>query len=233
TTISSIYINPTQFNNTEDFKKYPVTLEQDIFILEKNGCDILFLPDTNKMYPDGIVLKNNFDLGYLETILEGKFRPGHFQGVSHVVNRLLELVAPTHLFVGQKDYQQCMVIKRLMELQNFNTKLIVCPTLREKSGLAMSSRNMRLTEQEKECAVEIYKTLISVQQKIEPGSLQHLKKEALEYLIKKKITPDYLEISDAKNLTPVSEWDGITDLVILAAAFVGDIRLIDNILIQD
>jgi pantoate--beta-alanine ligase len=233
TTISSIFINPTQFNNADDFKKYPVTLEQDIFILEKNGCDILFLPDVNEMYPEGTVLKKHFDLGYLKTILEGKFRPGHFQGVCQVVNRLLELVTPTHLFVGQKDYQQCMIIKRLIEIQNFNTELIICPTLREESGLAMSSRNMRLNEQEKEYASEIYRTLLSIQQKIKPGSLHCLKKEATEHLIKKNFKPDYLEIADAKNLNPVVEWDGITDLVILAAAFVSDIRLIDNILIQD
>ncbi|MDB5223500.1 MAG: pantoate--beta-alanine ligase [Chitinophagaceae bacterium] len=231
-TICSIFINPTQFNNADDFKKYPVTLEQDIYALEKNGCDILFLPDVNEIYPGETISKNHFNLGYLETILEGKYRPGHFQGVCQVVSRLLKIVAPTHLFIGQKDYQQCMVIKRLIELEGLNIELIICPTLREENGLAMSSRNLRLDEQQREEAAEIYKTLLGMQQKIKPGSLHHLKKEATEYLIKKNFNPDYIEIAEAGNLNPVNEWDGTAHLVALAAAFIGDVRLIDNILLK-
>jgi pantoate--beta-alanine ligase len=232
-TISSIFINPTQFNNADDFKKYPVTLENDIYTLEKNGCDILFIPDVREMYPGGTTPKKHFAIGYLETILEGEFRPGHFQGVCQVVNRLLEIVSPTHLFMGQKDYQQCMVIKKLLVLQNFNIQLIICPTLREKNGLAMSSRNLRLNEVQKEQAAEIYKTLINIKQNIKPGSLHHFKKEAEEYLLRKNFNPDYVEIADADNLKIVNEWNGADNLVILAASFLEDVRLIDNVLLKD
>ena len=232
-TICSIFINPTQFNNAEDFKKYPVTLENDIYLLEKKGCDILFLPEVSEMYPEGIVSKKHFDLGYLENILEGKFRPRHFQGVCQVVERLLQIVAPTYLFLGQKDYQQCMVIKKLLEIENLNIELIICKTLREKSGLAMSSRNLRLNEEQREQAADIYKTLMDLKQKIKPGSISHLKKEAKEYLSNKNIKPDYVEIAEAGNLKAIEEWDGTTELVALVAAFIGDVRLIDNILLKD
>ena len=233
TSVCSIFINPTQFNNADDFQKYPVTLENDIYTLEKNGCDILFLPDVAELYPGGTIQKTHFDLGHLETILEGKYRPGHFQGVCQVVKRLLEIVEPSHLFLGQKDYQQCMVIKRLLELEDFNINLIICPTLREDNGLAMSSRNLRLNEQQKQEAAEIYKSLLSIKQNIKPGVIDQLKKEAEEYLIKKNFKPDYVEIADAGNLDPVNHWDGTTELVALAAAFIGGVRLIDNILLKD
>lgn len=232
-TISSIFINPTQFNNADDFKKYPVTPEQDIYTLERSGCDILFLPGMNEIYPGGTASKKHFDLGYLENIMEGKYRPGHFQGVCQVVKQLLEIVNPTHLFLGQKDYQQCMVIKRLLSLVNLNTELIICPTVREENGLAMSSRNLRLTGQQRSEASEIYKTLLSIQQKIKPGRLDRLKQEGEEYLVDKNLKPDYVEICDANNLQPLNEWDGTTELVILAAAFVGEVRLIDNMLLKD
>ncbi len=232
-TICSIFINPTQFNNEDDFKRYPVTLENDIYLLEKQGCDILFLPEVSEIYPDEIISKKHFDLGYLENILEGKFRPGHFQGVCQVVKRLLQIVAPTHLFLGQKDYQQCMVIKKLLEIENLNIEVIICPTLREKSGLAMSSRNLRLNEEQLQQAAEIYKTLTDLKQKIKPGAISYLKKEAEAYLSNKNIKPDYVEIAEAGNLKAVEEWDGITDLVALVAAFIGDVRLIDNILLKD
>lgn len=231
--VSSIFINPTQFNNADDFKKYPVTLENDIYTLEKNGCDVLFLPDINEMYPDGTVSQKHFNLGHLEIILEGKYRPGHFQGVCQVVKRLLEIVMPSHLFMGQKDYQQCMVIKKLLQLENINTKLIVCPTLRQKNGLALSSRNLRLSDKQRENASAIYKALIHVKQNIQPGSLLHLKKEAADDLSGNNFKVDYIEIADADNLSIVNEWDGFTRLVVLAAAFIGDVRLIDNILLKD
>lgn len=232
-TACSIFINPTQFNNAEDFKKYPVTLEQDIYTLEKNGCDILYLPDVSDIYPGGTISKKHFDLDYLETILEGKYRPGHFQGVCQVVKRLLEIVTPTHLFLGQKDYQQCLVIKKLIALELFNIKVIICPTLREENGLAMSSRNMRLNSQQKEGASIIYKTLLGIKEKITPGPVDHLKKEAILLLKLKNIEPDYVEIADAQNLQLVNVWDGKRDLVILAAAFTGEVRLIDNITLNN
>ena len=231
-TVSSIFINPTQFTNADDFKKYPVTLENDIYTLEKNGCDILFLPEVKEMYPNGTILKKHFDLGYIETILEGEFRPGHFQGVCQVVSRLLEIISPTHLFMGQKDYQQCLVIKRLLELENLEIELVICETLREVNGLAMSSRNLRLSDQQKEQVSHIYKMLLHVKQNIKTGSLLLLKKEAKEYLTINGFKPDYVEIATANNLEPVDKWDGKTELVVLAAAAVGDVRLIDNLILN-
>ncbi|MFZ1534928.1 MAG: pantoate--beta-alanine ligase, partial [Chitinophagaceae bacterium] len=150
-TISSIFVNPTQFNDLKDFEKYPITIEKDIEMLEAAGCNVLFLPSVKEIYPEGIKPEMQYELGYIETILEGKFRPGHFQGVCMVVHRLLDIVQPDNLYLGQKDYQQCMVISKLVELinQQDTIKVNICPTLREKDGLAMSSRNMRLNEDER------------------------------------------------------------------------------------
>ncbi|MDQ6755438.1 MAG: pantoate--beta-alanine ligase [Bacteroidota bacterium] len=231
-TVSSIFVNPTQFNNANDFKKYPVTIEQDIYLLEKNDCDILFLPDVDEIYPDGTDLKIHFNLGYLETIFEGKYRPGHFQGVCQVVKRLLEIVEPTNLFLGQKDYQQCLVIKRLLELMKVNIDLIICPTLREENGLAMSSRNLRLNEQQKKQASEIYKALVYINQNIQCGNLRDLKKNALQHLQQKGFKIDYVEIAESDNLNIADVWNGHTKLVALIAAFINDVRLIDNLLIS-
>ena len=153
-TVCSIFINPAQFNDPVDFKNYPETIEKDIALLDSVLCDILFLPDVEEVYPDGLNITKHYDLGTLETILEGKYRPGHFQGVCKVVHRLLEIVKPTRLYIGQKDYQQCKVITRLLELikNEIELEIIICPTLREKDGLAMSSRNLRLNSEERKMA---------------------------------------------------------------------------------
>jgi pantoate--beta-alanine ligase len=227
--VCSIFINPTQFNNQQDFKKYPVTLEQDIYLLEKNGCDVLFLPGVNEIYPDGNFNHEPFNLGYIEYILEGKYRPGHFQGVCQVVKRLLQIVDPTYLLVGQKDFQQCMVLKKLLSLISAKAELIICPISREKDGLAMSSRNLRLTTDERIQAPAIYEALQFIQNHIKPGNLKYLKKMAVDFLTKKNFKVDYIEIADAENLQPVDDWSGIDELVILAAAYINDIRLIDNL----
>jgi pantoate--beta-alanine ligase len=229
--VCSIFVNPTQFNNPDDFNKYPVTIEKDIFALEKNGCDILYLPGGEDIYPEGMAQKEHFNLGRLENILEGKFRPGHFQGVCQVVKRLLEIVKPTHLFLGQKDYQQCMVIKKLLKIMGTDIKVIICPTLREKNGLAMSSRNMRLSDDQKKNASMIYRSLTLIAEKLKPGNLQHLKEEAKEYLVKNNFKPDYIEIADAETLEIINEWDGNKNVVILAAVFMGEVRLIDNVVV--
>jgi pantoate--beta-alanine ligase len=165
-TICSIFVNPTQFNDPKDFKKYPVTLEKDIYLLEKAGCNVLFLPEEKEIYPNGITRNMHYDLGYLETILEGKYRPGHFQGVCMVVYRLLNIVQPDHLYLGQKDYQQCMVITKLIELMKQEKKINIniCPTQREENGLAMSSRNMRLNEQGQNKSAAIYRNLVMIKE---------------------------------------------------------------------
>jgi pantoate--beta-alanine ligase len=232
-TACSIFINPTQFNNPDDLKKYPVTIEKDIYLLEQNGCDLLFFPDVEEVYPKGLKSKaEQFDLGYLETILEGKYRPGHFQGVCQVVKRLLEIVNPHKLYLGQKDYQQCMVIKRLCDLMKSNTQVVICPTMREPDGLAMSSRNLRLNETERRQATEIYRTLDWLKGELRRGDIDILKREAIRRLTDKGFKVDYVEIAEADTLKTIENWDGKTALVSLAAAFVDEVRLIDNILLS-
>ena len=231
-TVSSIFVNPTQFNDPKDFEKYPVTLENDIAILEQAGCDILFLPSVAEMYPTALNNLQLYDLGYLETVLEGKYRPGHFQGVCQVVHRLLQIVEPDNLFLGQKDYQQCMVIKKLIELVKLKVNVIVCATLREDDGLAMSSRNMRLNKQEREKAVKIYDTLAFLKREIKPGYIEDIKERALQYLTAEGFKPDYVAIASADNLELIEYWDGKENIVALIAAYLNEVRLIDNMLLN-
>jgi pantoate--beta-alanine ligase len=234
-TISSIFVNPTQFNDPKDFEKYPITLEKDITMLEAAGCDVLFLPSVNEIYPNGLKQQRIYDLGFLETVFDGAFRPGHFQGVCTVVHRLLEIVLPDNLYMGQKDYQQCMVVARLIELIGLkqNIQLHICPTLREADGLAMSSRNMRLTPEERMIAPAIYKSLSYIKDNLEPGETFLLTENAKKILIENKFRIDYLELADAKNLSPVTHWDGKQQVVVLVAAFLNEIRLIDNMVLTN
>ncbi len=232
TCVCSIFVNPTQFNDSKDFEKYPCTIEADIDMLEKAGCDVLFLPSLNEMYPQGTTNLQHYDLGYLETVLEGEFRPGHFQGVCQVVDRLLKIVQPQHLYLGQKDYQQCMVIKKLVELTAAGTRIIICPTLREPDGLAMSSRNMRLNEQERKKAVTIFEALSLIKKEIRDVDLQDLKQRATDYLSAQGFKVDYIEIADAATLELVKNGDNHPKLVALAAAFLNEVRLIDNIILD-
>ncbi|MBL7739813.1 MAG: pantoate--beta-alanine ligase [Chitinophagaceae bacterium] len=234
-TVSSIFVNPTQFNDPADFEKYPITLEKDIQLLEQADCDVLFLPSVSEIYPEWATANEQYDLGYLETILEGKYRPGHFQGVCKVVKRLLEKVQPGNLYLGQKDYQQCMVITKLTELMGWkNTmKVNICPTLREPDGLAMSSRNMRLDKEEREKAPAIYRALTYIKSNLQKGDLQPVKVKALQMLVDQGFKPDYIEIADAATLQLSNEWDGRQKLVTVAAAFLNEVRLIDNLLLND
>lgn len=229
-TVCSIFVNPTQFNDTKDFDNYPSTIEKDIDMLEKAGCDVVFLPSVIEMYPGGTQNAKKYDLGYLETVLEGKYRPGHFQGVCLVVQRLLNIITANQLYLGQKDYQQCMVIKRMIELEKIKTKINICPTLRETSGLAMSSRNMRLSEKDKAQALKIFETLSYLKKNITPGDITELKQAAVNNLTNAGFKVDYVEIADADNLEIINTWDGHIKPVAVAAAFLEDVRLIDNML---
>lgn len=230
-TICSIFVNPTQFNDPRDFEKYPVTIEKDLLLLEEAGCDILFLPSVHEIYPEGTEKKKQYDLGFVETVLDGKFRPGHFQGVCMVVERLLKIVLPDNLYLGQKDYQQCMVIKKLIGLIGLSDKinLVICPTLRESNGLAMSSRNMRLSATEKEKAAAIFKSLLMIKQHFKSESTTVLKQKSEDLLVQAGLKPDYVEIVDATDLSPLSD---NMNAVALIAAFMNEVRLIDNMLID-
>jgi pantoate--beta-alanine ligase len=227
-TVCSIFVNPTQFNNTADYSKYPNVIEKDIAKLVEAGTDILFLPSIEEVYPGGTAQLEKYDLGYLETVLEGQYRPGHFQGVSVVMKRLLTMVAPDQLFMGLKDYQQCMVVKRLLELMGSGILLNACDTVREADGLAMSSRNLRLSAEDRQKAPVIYQTLKFIKKNLVAGDLLPLKEQAVKILEENGFIVDYVEIANAHSLKIVNSWDGQEPLVALIAAFLNEVRLIDN-----
>lgn len=231
-TVCCIFVNPTQFNDANDFEKYPITLDKDIDLLEKNGCDVLFLPDAKEIYQNRLSSLPHYDIGYLETVLEGKYRSGHFQGVCQVVHRLLDIVKPHNIYLGQKDYQQCMVIKKLIALIDIKTDVIICPTLREPDGLAMSSRNIRLNVSERKKATKISETLQFIKKEIKPGQLNELKDWAVKKLTTEGFKADYVEIANAATLEIINKWDGTLPIVAIAAAYLNEIRLIDNLLLQ-
>jgi pantoate--beta-alanine ligase len=230
--VCSIFVNPTQFNDPKDFEKYPVTIESDIYLLEKAGCDVLFLPAVAEMYPEGFQTSPHFELGFIETILEGEFRPGHFQGVCQVVYRLLEIITPDKLFLGQKDFQQCMVIRKMAATFFPGLDIIICPTQRESSGLAMSSRNKRLSDADKITATAIFETMQYVKNNIQPGNLNLLQQKAVRQLTAKGFRVDYVAIADAFTLRLQESWDGKEQIVVLVAAFLNEVRLIDNLILN-
>lgn len=231
-TVASIFVNPTQFNNKDDFEKYPISIEKDIYAVERNGCDVLFLPEVKDMYPDESLKTEHFDLGFLETVLEGCYRPGHFQGVCQAVKRLLRIVNPATIYAGQKDYQQCMVIKRLLALMNSKTKMVICKTEREADGLAMSSRNMRLTADDRKKAPALYHALHIINAGIKHTDFAELKQQAVSVLESSDFKVDYVEIADADTLKPIETWAPLRQTVGLVAASISNIRLIDNLIIK-
>jgi len=180
--ICSIFVNPAQFNDRSDFEKYPVSLEKDIEMLAKAGADLVFIPSVNEIYPQGDTGLETYDLGALETILEGRYRPGHFQGVCQVMRRLLGIVTPEYLFMGQKDYQQCLVVQRLISLLEIPVEFHTVPTIREADGLALSSRNRRLTEEQRKNASAIFKALKYIRESLVPGNTHTVIESATQIL---------------------------------------------------
>lgn len=233
--VCSIFVNPTQFNDKEDYEKYPITITADIEMLEAVGCDVLFLPSVEEIYPEGSDKTKSYDFGYLETVLEGAHRQGHFKGVGQVVGRLVEIVQPNQLFLGQKDYQQCMVVKRLLELmgRERQTVLTIAPTVREVDGLAMSSRNRRLTEPQRALASLLYQCLISIQSKQSSDDFSIVQKECLDLLNAKGFEPEYVSLADANTLELLDNYESRRPMVALIAAKIGIIRLIDNLRINE
>ncbi|RYD98116.1 MAG: pantoate--beta-alanine ligase [Sphingobacteriales bacterium] len=230
-TVCSIFVNPTQFNNPEDFRNYPITVDSDIEKLLGAGCDALFLPSVDEVYPKDHVRKH-YALGPVETVLEGAFRPGHFQGVCQVVERLLEIVQPQRLYLGQKDFQQCMVIRKLLELSGMDqtVELVIAPTLRETDGLAMSSRNLRLDDGQRTMATTIYKELDGIRRAFGQRDNRALETEAKEHLEAQGFSVDYIAICAPATLLPLEGSE--KPAVVLAAASLGPVRLIDNIVIS-
>ncbi|WP_276133558.1 pantoate--beta-alanine ligase [Polluticoccus soli] len=232
--VASIFVNPTQFNDRSDFDKYPSSVDMDITMLVEAGCDVLLLPSEQEVYPEGDQKMQSYGFGYLDNILEGAQRPGHFKGVGQVVARLLDIVNPDFVYVGQKDYQQCIVIKNLIGLLRKENEitLMVCPTVREADGLAMSSRNRRLTEPQRAIAGLLYQCLVSIQAKQIDSSFKIVQKECLDLLAEKGFTPEYVSLADAGDLSLLEEYDKSKKMVALVAAKLGDVRLIDNLVIN-
>lgn len=231
-TVCSIFVNPTQFNDPADFEKYPATLEADLLKLKAAKCDVVFVPSVLEMYPNGFKNTTAVDYGFLADTLEGEFRPGHFNGMSQVVEKLLRAVKPHLLFMGQKDYQQQLIVGLLIKKRRLKVKLVTCPTLREKDGLAMSSRNVRLGKRARKLAVEISKTLkqtIKELRKMKLGiqEIQTLGAQALQGV--KGIEMEYFQIRNALTLKhPKSKNE---KLVVLTAVKIDGVRLIDNMIV--
>lgn len=247
-TICSIFVNPTQFNDPKDFEKYPITTEQDLAKLRAMGCDLVFLPSVKEIYPAGTTNKKPIDFGFLATTLEGEHRPGHFDGMAQVVERLLRITEPDYLFMGLKDYQQQLIVAQLISYRNMGVKLVSLPTLREKDGLAMSSRNVRLGKDARRKAVSLHKelnyvaaqistlkiqSLEAVSQKPEAKSLADVIKKYTSTskvrLVKKGFEVEYLEVRNAKTLSVLTNIR--EKMVVLVAAKIDGVRLIDNVVV--
>ena len=230
--ICSIFVNPVQFNDPADYQKYPVSLEKDIKMLENAGTSVVFLPSIREIYPQGEEGLEKYDLGRLESVLEGSARPGHFQGVCQVMNRLLGHVKPDHLFMGQKDFQQCLVIKHLIEMMHMPVQLQVVPTVREVDGLAQSSRNRLLTSEQRKNAIAISQALTGIHKQLSTGDIELVLQEAQQKLDAAHFRTDYITIARTSDLQPIQKWNGSEKGIALIAAFQGDVRLIDNILLN-
>jgi pantoate--beta-alanine ligase len=228
-TLVSIFVNPTQFNSSEDFKNYPQTLEADLAQLEAAGADYVFVPSVTTLYPQPTRLQ--FDFGDLEHVLEGEFRPGHFNGVGLVVSKLFHLIKPHRAFFGQKDLQQVAVIKRLVQDLSFDLEIEVVPTRREKDGLAMSSRNMRLNPEERQQALLLYTQLQLAKTSLLAGTHWQVVKSSLEttFAGAQNCELEYLALVDPETFEIFDTFTQNGPRSLCIAAFVGKVRLIDNL----
>jgi pantoate--beta-alanine ligase len=227
TVVVSIFVNPTQFNDPEDFKKYPVRTDQDIRMLSGSAADVLYLPDAAQVYGKDGPGPARYDFGHLETVLEGAHRPGHFQGVGQVMERLLTQVPADYLAMGRKDYQQILIVNKLIALLHLKTEMIPCPIVREPDGLAMSSRNLRLGPEARSLAPELYRTLRETAAGFYELPFGELRARAVDRLEKAGFRVEYLELT-TEDLEPVTAPRQGTR-VLLAAAWLDGIRLIDNL----
>ncbi|MGL5681633.1 MAG: pantoate--beta-alanine ligase [Marinifilaceae bacterium] len=227
-TVVSIFVNPTQFNDKEDLKRYPRTPQEDIALLESVGCDIIFLPEVEEIYPEEDTRKFNF--GHLDTVMEGANRPGHFNGVGQVVSRLFDLVNPDKAFFGMKDFQQVAIIKNMVQQLNYNVEIVPCPIIREEDGLAMSSRNKLLTPEHRANAPHINAVLQQAKKDKANYTVEELKNRIKEQIDSNPLLEtEYVEIVDDTTLEIKQNWEGTC--VVCVAVYAGKIRLIDNIVL--
>ncbi|MFO8053610.1 MAG: pantoate--beta-alanine ligase [Bacteroidales bacterium] len=229
--VCSIFVNPIQFNDPVDLQNYPRSLESDKQMLQAEGCDIVFVPSVEEMYPG----KENetYDFGTLEQGMEASHRPGHFNGVAVVVRKLLEIVKPDKVYFGEKDFQQLQIIRKLVSMKGLPTTVVAVPTSREDDGLARSSRNMRLKAQERKAAPEIYRILREAKKKLyafdtpkqmKEWGLNRLKENSL-------LQPEYFEVVDMDTLKQIEQWHETQRCIVCVAVFIGEVRLIDNIVL--
>jgi pantoate--beta-alanine ligase len=226
--VVSVFVNPTQFNDLSDLNRYPRTLDQDLELLRQMKTDLVFVPSVREMYPQED--KQIFDLGNLDKVMEGKHRPGHFNGVAQIVSKLFLLTLPDRAYFGQKDFQQLVVIRRLVEILELDTTIVPCPIIREKDGLAMSSRNIRLTKEERKQAPFIYETLIQARELMKTLTPAELKEwVSLQFEMQGSMEMEYFEIVEDKGLSSIEEWDETVNKVACIAVQLGEVRLIDNL----
>lgn len=226
--VCSVFVNPIQFNNPADLEKYPRTPEKDIEKLEQAGCDAVFMPTAEEMYPNKV--EDHYDFGDLERVMEGACRPGHFNGVAIVVRKLFEIVTPNRAYFGEKDFQQLAIINKMISDLNMNLEIVPCPIIRENDGLAMSSRNVRLNEAERAIAPKIFATLNDSITKKDVMSPAEMKNYALKkYAEIKEFDVEYVEITDEINLKSIENWDECDHARIFVALQLGPVRLIDNV----
>lgn len=228
-TVASIFVNPTQFNNATDLKTYPRTEEKDCALLEKAGVDYAFVPSVEEIYPEPDT--RVFDLGEVAEVMEGAMRPGHFNGVAQIVSRLFSYVNPTRAYFGEKDFQQIAVIRRMAQLEGFDFEIIACPIVREADGLALSSRNVRLTPEQRKIAPAIHRTLARSLDMTRDKSVGEVKQWVKEEIDRQPfMTTEYYEIVNPLTMQPTDSWmtpDG--PAVGCVTVYCGDVRLIDNI----
>jgi pantoate--beta-alanine ligase len=230
--ICSIFVNPTQFNDPKDLEKYPRTEAADIQMLSAAACDILFMPEVKEVYPKNLDLSHSFAFGQLTEVMEGRFRPGHFNGMAQVVKRLLDIVQPHVIFMGQKDFQQFSIVQNMLVQMGGDIKIVMCETIREKDGLAMSSRNVRLSPTLRKQAHFIYKALIDAKEMITSTSPREVEAWAMNELTLPNFRPEYFEIVDGRTLERINDMNESDFVVACVATWLGDIRLIDNLVFK-
>lgn len=230
--VVSIFVNPTQFNDPEDYRNYPRTREADKLRLEEAGVDLAFMPDEAEMYPEGRQNLADFDPGYLGQVLEGEKRPGHFEGMATIVKKLLETVKPDYAYFGQKDYQQLLIVRELVSTYQLPVSIVSEPIVRESDGLALSSRNVLLTPEERELAPVIYQTLKYCRDQVERDFRpEQVSQEGMDTLNRyEAFTLEYFTIRNAFTLAPVTSAEKPKAVIILVALGIGKVRLIDNML---
>lgn len=230
-TVCSIFVNPTQFNQKDDLVKYPRTLESDLALLEKYGCDIVFFPGVEDVYPPGLETKVDMDYKGIDQAMEGEFRPGHFAGVAEVVKRFLDLVRPSEIFMGQKDYQQVALIRLVVDTFDIPTEVIMCPTVRHEDGLAQSSRNLRLDPAIRKKSNVIFRTLSWAKEQVANRPIQEVVNVAMENMSIPHFRPEYFTIVDGTSLDILTDWNA-DSIVACTACWAGDVRLIDNMVLK-